>query len=68
MGGVGGGRRGAGLICVTSIERLRCKCGQISDKKEQVHVFHLTWVVNESPKAYFQPSPRQVSLPPQHPV
>ena len=31
-----------------------------SEQKKKVKVSYLTWIVDESPKAYFQPNPRQV--------
>ena len=34
------------------------------EEKEKVKVSYLTRIVNESPKAYFQPSPLQMSLAP----
>ena len=38
------------------------------DYYEVFLVSYSTWAVNESPKAYFQPSPWQMSLLPQHPA
>ena len=38
----------------------------IARPPSKVKVSYLTWVVNESSKAYFQSSQRQVYIPPQH--
>ena len=44
----------------------KCHNSPITTKRAKVS--YLTWTVDGRPKAYFQPSPRQVPLPHQHPV